>query len=447
MAIDRLPANKLNLEGAAEPRAIGAPAAPPEGGVSMPSPEEGLAARGRFPQAGLEVLRGGPITPAETAAPAAPPLPGGGVMALPLLGRANVLMPTAGLREPAEQIPALVRTGRLVYQNIRESGPPPRSAPPRLDSANVNALMWFLQAQGSAKAAASAGLAGPVLFREGAFQIEDPDHNLENWLKSGPDSYSRSSSHLRDFQAEGEAYKPRGLDVRGEATPNERRTILFQRLPSRAEPGPADGRDAYELARLDRPMLVLKMEPHGCRGLGFHGGRPGEAADGISDRIKNFFSNLGDWLGHAGGFFGTLLRGVGLQSAGRNNRERLPADLTRDYRALLKQAEDLSEAKGFDYNMWLRERLQLPYCLENLTQGQPLSDSGGVRVMRENIRGILGFDDNAGPNAKMPGELRRNLEEFMTKTDNFDHPEMRIGREVILTSADLAPAHPAGGEG
>ncbi|GHU22246.1 hypothetical protein FACS189488_02420 [Betaproteobacteria bacterium] len=354
-----------------------------------------------------------------------------------LLGRDNVHMPTAGLQTPPApetQIQSLVRQGQSVYQHIMANDMP-NDMPP-VNSANVNALMWFLQAQGSAKAAVSAGVEGSALFQEGAFQIEDPHHRLENWLNSSPDSYSRSSSHLAGFQAEGEAYRPRGLDARGEATPNERRTILFQRLPDRAD----GGRTVSGAPRLDRPMLFLKMEPHGCRGLGLHSGRPGETASGFFGRIKNFFSNLGDWLGHAGGFAGTVLRAIGLQSTGQNNRERLPSDLTRDYKALTKQAADVSEALGPGYRY-----------LKDLNNGQPLSDSGGLRVMRENIRTALSEDDAktsvTNGALAMPPDLRHSLEEFLARIDRFDNPDMRIGCEVILTEDDFVPANPVGWEG
>jgi len=376
-------------------------------------------------------------------------------------GTKVALMPTSGVGgpEPNARIRQKVLAGEQLYQQIMSGNPPPAT------KQNVALLMWYLQALASSKAALSSGQPeGMAMFKEGALTIEDPDHRLEGFLKS-LNVYSRSSSHLNEYQRI-PGCEPYGLDIRGVETPNERRTLLFARLPSTTEA--PDGPNLGE-----KKLLYLKMEPHGCRGLSFQG--TGEKT-GVWQGIKRFFANLKDWFGHAGGFITSQRQqGGGLAIVDQNNRERVDKALLEPYEKtinLLKgRLASLSEP-GPGQN--LKAAQLLTALLARLDDPGRSGKTGGIHLMVDKIDKVqelmgkiwLAFDAT-GPGQKfsdLPEEMIAELKELgldelvhteelegllkeldkqLGDTDRLlrsqgDHPELRFGREVILLQDEMS---------
>ncbi|MDR3056341.1 MAG: hypothetical protein LBU53_13280 [Zoogloeaceae bacterium] len=414
-------AQPLNLP---EPQAGGETAA-----QTLPNPTQARARAGQiFPQgATAQDLRGGPLEAAQALPNQATALPPN-VTRVSLGARGvEALLPLDGVRRPdaAGWVQGQVRRGEEVYRLIMNALQPGEDGElmplPESNKENVVALTWYLQALGSARAAVSSGNPDRLaMFKEGAFMLEDPHGCLETYLRNA-NSYVRKSSHLKDFQAVGETsarrnmmvqdgdprhpfwrelYKPRGVDVRGAETPHGRRTILFQSLPVQ------DPHGSQASIGTGRRMLFVKMEPHGCRGFSVKGGMNEDEVVGFFKKLGRFFANIADTIGHGLGFLESVSQRRGVAAVnGQNNRERIPSDIQRDYRQILSAAA--------------RE----PATLETLSQGNPLSDSSGIRQMCANLQAL-------------PRPLTQAVDALLEKLNRYDQAELRIGGEIILLRSD-----------
>ncbi|GHV55232.1 hypothetical protein FACS1894206_09410 [Deltaproteobacteria bacterium] len=390
---------------------------------ALPNPADVLdAARQRFPTVDVNILQG---KKAPTTRSAEQQIAAANQLAAPprrdvvpiLAGQSEhsrvSLMPTAGVRGPdkAAVIQSYINDGKTIYNNIMRGD---YAAVPQADKHDVAKLMWFLQALASGKAAESSGArSGPALFREGAMFVEDPQGLLEAFLTSA-NSYARSSSHLHAYQSMGREYHPHGVDLRNVETPNQRKTVLFARMPD--GDGPADGPRGTG----DKRMLFVKMEPHGCRGLTPRGSGtpPGDhvTPGSVWKGVKRFFLNAKDSFMHGTGFVKSMFQRIGFIAVdGQNNRERIPGEIKNDYKRLIDGAETL----------------RLGALLAALTARQPLSDAGGIKQMLSNLERSLRPDmDNAGLRGAMI-DLRDRLR------SHGDHLDLRIGNEVILTQDEM----------
>ena len=368
-----------------------------------PNPVQALAGGMQvFPQGTVEALGG--LNPQVVVQPQPQPQPLPFNAALinmsltPDGPQAAVQMPLAGVGglNPHEAVRMKAAEGRQLLQGILQGNPPPQNLE------NAAKLMWFMQALGSSKASLSSGGDNiPAMYKAGALMLEDPHERLETWL-NGPDSYDRPSSHLHGFQNAGAPFQPRGLDVRGVETPHNRRTILFQRLPRQGEAPPGAPHTG------NTRLLYFKMEEHGCRGLVSFRGRH----RGVFGGIKNFFSNAGDFLGHAFGFAKSLGRHAGLVAiTGQENRESIPSRLKSQYKMLL-------QAGAGD-----------PQLAALLGRDNPLSDARGIRQMKLNI-------DEAVISGLLEAE-NPLVVAFRMQLAQRDHLNLRIGNEVILLADEL----------
>ncbi|GHV55282.1 hypothetical protein FACS1894206_09520 [Deltaproteobacteria bacterium] len=406
--------------------------------ILLPNPADILeAARQRFPTVDARFLRGTdtPITRSleqqnmAMGQLAAPPRQD----VVPILAGRASLMPTAGVRgadraDKAAAIQGYVREGKDIYDRIMRGDYARNIVNHRLQQPHkrdVAKLMWYLQALASSKAAqSSGGQPAPALFREGAMFVEDRHGRLEAFLTSA-NSYPRSSSHLRAYQNMGRQYHPHGVDLRNVETPNQRKTILFARMPG--GDGPAGGPRGTG----DKRMLFVKMEPHGCRGLTPRGsGTPGDhiTPGSVWKGVKRFFLNAKDTFMHGTGFVRSLGQRSGRVAIdGQNNRERIPKEIKDDYQRLLDRVE---AGRPFARN-YEEALLHLNALKDRLLARQPLSDAGGIKQMIANLdqaRTLPGVDTN----------LREHMYTMLTQLRSYgDHPELRIGNEVILTRDEL----------
>ncbi|HFW3352429.1 TPA: hypothetical protein ACIBGC_004310 [Salmonella enterica subsp. enterica serovar Eastbourne] len=286
-----------------------------------------------------------------------------------------------------EDVISLCKQGEKIYRDIISGA----QIAPTKD--NVVKVMWYLQAHASDKVSSSAGLEyeGPQIFKMGAFSVEDNEHYLETFLnKAG--SYHRKSSHLLEYQKAGAEYQPRGLDILSKDghLPHGRKTILFERMPqkSRAVPTGIPGKN----------MLFIKMEEHGC------------------------YRNR-DKIAHLGDFIPTLLEqrlGVVKTDTGTDNRERIPAELKKQYSDILSRYELITGTK--------------------FSSSDAMSTTGGVKTMIDDLLQMhndISFNING---RAFVGDITHILADIKRIYDTLsarDHAELRIGNEIILTRDEI----------
>lgn len=258
---------------------------------------------------------------------------------------------------------------------------------------NVANLMWYLQARASDKVSVSAGMAksGPQNFKTGVFSIEDKNYNIENFLRNAG-SYSRKSSHLKEFENAGKEYGSQGLDVdkKDIFLPNGRKTVLFARMPekSNAMPNGIPGKN----------MLFIKMEEHGC--------------SRIIDRIK-----------HGITFIPTLLErkfDLVKNDGGVDNRGVISPELKSEYISICATYKELSAGE--------------------LLHSATLSTTGGIKNMIEDLTRIES-DVNIQLRSGSDENRRDDLEKFLSAVSEMqeklqlrDNSRLRIGNEIIITN-------------
>ncbi len=424
-------------------------------GPPLRTPQQVLTeSQQRFPQVDVAVLRGEKGIPlkgemVDTITPFARRPPGQGTV--PVLLQTGetftmALMPAAGVPGPdqALNIQCYVREGQDLYNRIMAGD---MSVPRGKDE--VANVMWFLQALASSKASESSGAHPPVpvVFKQGSFSIEDPDRRLEQYLYAA-NSYERASSHLSEFQGQPGCY-PRGVDIRGVPMPNERKTVLFARMPGSDEvANPGDPNMG------DKGFLFVKMESHGCRGFSTQGtGRAGEQA-GFLKGVSRFFANLTDSLGHTFGFLRSVGQRLGLVAIeGQDNRERVPSGLKRLYTELTEQVGNLQQSDSAEVRA-MGDRLA-----EILNQNDPLSSTGGIRVMLKNLgEAKAEYLFSSATLGQAPNSALTQLfdDAIIMLAGHGDHQEYRIGSEIILmhgethigeATATQRPDHPISRQG
>lgn len=259
---------------------------------------------------------------------------------------------------------------------------------------DVRDLMTFLMAKGMEKGDG---------FSEGAFNISDPDHRLRNFLDSSPEVYQRPSSHIEGFQqAPGGSH--RGIDVRGNVTlPYGKATLLYGGVNAGVQ-------------GMGEDRLFLKTEEHGCR-LSSRW-TPNRDPNMRPDRPARF-GDVGQFLGHAAGFFRTVLRGISggrlFPNAKDSRKERIPGDVTKDFKTILKGLDRSGKAEVAGI----------------LRHNDPLDTSQGLRVMVANLNVALARQDLDQPTRETMQRLRNEL------GARFDHLDVRIGNEIVLNQDEL----------
>lgn len=283
-----------------------------------------------------------------------------------------------------DDIISICKQGDYIYRELMAGIPVENT------KENAAKLMWYLQAQASNKVSVSAGLAesAPQNFKMGAFSIEDKGHNIESFLNQAG-SYSRKSSHLKEYKNAGADYQSRGLDIDSKNTflPNNRKTVLFARMPQKSENTPT--------GTPGKNMLFIKMEEHGCHKL--------------KDKISHGFN-----------YIPTLLEqkfGVTKRDGGVDNRERIPADIKESYSEL---------ASGF--NSWTGM---------NINTSNALSTTGGIKIMIEDLTLMRDYIKTAISIDSQNIEANKFLAITTTLYDDLksrDHSDIRIGNEIIITA-------------
>jgi hypothetical protein len=291
------------------------------------------------------------------------------------------------------QLQGKIFQGHQLIQDLTNGRVPNRTCTVE-DMTNI---MWCLQVQGEMKVGQS--------FAQGAFSIPDPNGRIQKFLDSCPEAYQRESSHIEDIQRQ-PGCKHRGIDARGsnanldQLLPHGMQTLLYGKLPK-------------EGAQLLEQRLFMKIEEHGCFLSKPKGGRD---ADGPGRPYNRH--DLGAFLGHVGTTIPSLLRKLSGKGEGEGTfKERLSPELKNGYKNLMQNMHE--DVKGI------------------LNFGEPLSTSGGVRVMLDNINSVLDNEHlKASPEQRM--QLAQFKAEHLSGRHGLDHPERRFGEEIILTAGELS---------
>ena len=329
------------------------------------------------------------------------PMPGGGTVTFSGASLADMIraLPKSDRAQARESLAATLAArlshGQDVLVNVLAG-----HAPDRTDVQDVADVMLLLDAK--AKATGNG-------FSEGAFSVEDPDGQLAAFLNRCPEKYQRSSSHMKADQratVDGHRNTHRGIDVPPgpNGLPHGRATTLFAVIPGGAGGVPAR-------------RMFLKMESHGCRLSTLGECEHAAGSDGTPDRPVRLRTDLGSAIGHAFSFIAT--RGQG--SAAGSRKERVPDAVGAGYKELLRQAEGILD----------------PASMTTLRRNAPTGSSGGVRVMLANLRDtIAALPHGATRNhfIQQAAPLVRTMERTLAQAD---HPDSRIGNEVMFDVADL----------
>jgi hypothetical protein len=341
------------------------------------------------------------------------------------------MMPNDGGRISSDLIVSHVTLGMLLFKSIKNGFYDRFQAgqnPPAISQDHVAKVMWYLQALASVKASSSAGLAlGTFMeFKEGAMLIEDSDGRLQHFFDLA-NSYHRSSVHFPSYQNQDGCF-PKGVDLLESNLPNSRRSILFQKLP---EGLPKEG----------AKFLYVKMEPHSCRNLIVNPTQNDPTGQrypsGFFGCLKRFFSNLGQAMarlfrGHNNGAAGPIVEPLGARET-VNNLENVPQVVVDNFNVLINI---------------LRHNFNGYPVLKPIIDGL---QEAKAQLRGEGIHAALGAVKRAQCLAEVSSEGGEVKERFKDVLSDFklgllehvgDYPQLRFGREVILTNKEFGYSFP-----
>ena len=261
----------------------------------------------------------------------------------------------------------------------------------------VNNVCWFMHLLAENKNGGE--------FNSGAVTITDPGGRIKSFLDGCDQAYQRESSHTKEFQAmDGGTH--RGIDFSNTAddpntiVPHGRATLLY------------GGLSASDDLAMPEDMLFFKLESHGCRLSEF---LPGVHKDpeGPEGRRINLWADIKQFVGHSLSF----LSGMGARATGDHGadsrKERIDGSVKEAYQAIVDALPDQEDV---------------------LMAHDPLSTSGGIRVMIENLNN-LNIIDMTPEQDRMVADFIGELEDKYG--DEGDTMHLRIGNEVIISQDDF----------
>lgn len=320
---------------------------------------------------------------------------------------------TQNLEQLTDILQNKIENGLVTLNNVLGGNQPPPGTPE-----NVSNLMWYLQVAAEHKSGAP--------FTQGALSIDDPYGRLRDYLdnvqdpnRDGPDqpllggeAYQRLSTHVSGFQTLPNGF-PRGLDLYNrqpnlrDALPYGKQTILYQTMGTQSN---------NEVRGMPREMLLLKMEEHGCYSRG-------QQREGRGPVRQERNEDRAAFWGHVKTTIKSYIRRLlGNNSPEGSRKERLSSGMTKAY-------DKLSSWKLFGTS--------LPREARNiLAQNKPTSSAGGVRIMSANIENAIDHLRQTPGNERHIQKLEAFRQKYLSNPQ-WDHQDVRIGNEVILTLRDL----------
>jgi hypothetical protein len=276
--------------------------------------------------------------------------------------------------EVQAQLQDKINAGHKVYESVMNGT--------RTDGCTVDDvtnLMFFLQVRGEDQQGSC--------FKDGTFNLPDPDGKLRKFLDSCPEAYQRSSSLAPD---EGH----RGIDAYGSAKkkdqllPHHMKTLHYFSVPQ-SETMP-EGR------------IILKMERNGK----FYSRPKVSDPDGPSRQSNRH--DLGATMKHV--FKGTVKPGE------QSFTEHLPPAVKHEYREIMRYLP--------------------PEARAEMERNGPFTREGGIRVMHENANRVLAGAYDGAP--ELTEEVMDKLKVFINKLhENYPDPQVRFGNEVVFSSDNL----------
>jgi hypothetical protein len=200
--------------------------------------------------------------------------------------------------------------------------------------------------------------------------------------------------------------------------PNNARSVLYQKLPDDA---PSPG----------AKLLYVKMEPFDYRGLSTQeAAHPDRTEPGFKGAFKLFFANLKETLAR----IFSLDPSRAAIRAGVDNLERVPDNLVFNYNLLVDS-----------FITRHRKSRALAPIIRDLLRARIDSNTGGVHAAfkalnKAEAQASALVDDPDGHKQRFLALLREFRLVLTSKVG--DHPELRFGREVILTGDDFGPICP-----
>lgn len=266
---------------------------------------------------------------------------------------------------------------------------------------NMTDLMTYMQA----KAQVQGGN-----FHEGSMSIPDPDNKIKNFLDTCPEAYQRQSSHISEFQNQGDAKGThRGIDAYGrtknpdQMLPNNMKTVMYGSMNQDA-PG----------MKMPENRLWLKMEPHGAWAFS-----PTVNDPNGPQRAANRHDGKAA-VGHSLSFMET--RGEGSKAGTR--KERIPDDIKTAWKDF--QAEARQDLKGKNPSDEVNAMLR---------KGEGLQTARGVRFINDYLNTLKNTPELSDNIREKAAHMQHTLKSrFPEQTMN-----VRIGNEVILSNQELRP--------
>ena len=343
------------------------------------------------------------------------PLPAS-VLNSPYLQFTKQTVPPSYENNPSSYPSTMITKGQEVYKNIQSNSTAQLTKNNDTYMQSIIALMFFLYSKAVEK---NQG------FSNGAFVIKDPEFKLYNFLYGfvekkwkprnmftevaidieGIGAYPRKSTHLSDYyrytnktekdligSSKKKEFTHYGIDLpKGYVLPARTRHILF----AKEETSP--------------PLTYIKIEEHGLGTSGI----TQHAGDLVKSKTRKYASKAADKFKKLDNAYLTkvldsMTSSLGSDDSADSRRERVPAEpVTQFFALLLSEGSPVSKLEVDTYTKSIKA----------------LGIQGMVTLLDTYARGAAGSAAWKKEAAALAQELR----------NQYDHVEIRIGREVILT--------------
>ena len=263
---------------------------------------------------------------------------------------------------------------------------------------NISDILWFLQMKAESKVGNHS---------EGAISISDPEGKICRFLDSCKEVYHRKSSHIEDFQKHdphrgidfhrGYSFLRRDIQDVNELLPYAKGTLLYGPLRK-------------GISNMPENRLWLKMEPFGA---GLARGKRIEGLESRSKNIHDFFATVA----HGWDFFKSLGRRIrGVNSPEGTFKERIPEDLKKGFKGLLKEMKKMG-------------RKDVAQVMESFNPTKT-----GIRNM---IKALGDAFAAVPPLSDYLLNKIKDFNNFILQREYLDCFDVRIGKEVIFNQEDL----------
>lgn len=278
---------------------------------------------------------------------------------------------------PSQAIRFATEGGGLVADIL--SGKRTKPSQNEAEEVELAQISWFLL---------SLALKKKEGFLEGTFVLEDPENKLYNFLCACPSIHSRPSSHF-----EGRLEGNKGVNILKQTVPmpSEKRTLLFERVKTLSDAGQVV--DGYLFIKPENWTADHNVGKNPAVAIDF----PAHGAEFVAARKVKMLE-------------------PGADDKENMRKERIPAVIQKLFPEILKElnpAHIAQAAKGLGREEWSVEKNSKVF---------------GISYMKKFLENVNKLQDTSNS---------KNIDQFNKIIAEYDHLEMRTGREVILTAKEL----------